>query len=234
VDRITRHELKTDHFAEEVSHTLEFLGTHRSQLQKYGVIAAGVLVAAIAIVGYFRYEGTQRQQALQDMYRDLSAMVAPTPLPGIKTYPTPEEKEKAVNKSLSELAARYPRDEEGNIAALYIGSRAMDKGDVATAEKQYKQVAANAGTDLASLANYSLAEIYSAQGKTAEAETLLRALVAKPTVLVSKDQATVSLAQAIAKTKPDEARKLLEPLRTQGGAASRVAINAVAELPAKK
>lgn len=69
-----------------------------------------------------------------------------------------------------------------------------------------------------------------AEGRAADAEKILRDLMAHPTVFVSKDQAIVALARGIAPTRPDEARKLLEPLRTQNGVVSQVAITAVGEL----
>ena len=59
---------------------------------------------------------------------------------------------------------------------------------------------------------HSLAELYSAKGNTAEAEKLLKDLVDHPTTTVSKDQALISLAKLYSKTKPAEARKLVEPL----------------------
>src|SRR5581483_12339966 len=74
----------------------------------------------------------------------------------------------------------------------------------------------------------SLAQMYASQGKTADAEKLLRELVDKPSVFVSKEQATLELAKVIGKKNPAEARKLLEPL----SASSRTAVSraAVAEL----
>jgi DNA-directed RNA polymerase subunit F len=78
------------------------------------------------------------------------------------------------------------------------------------------------------VAKSSLAQIYASQGKTDEAEKLLRQLVDKPSVFVSKEQATLDLAQVIAKKNPAEARKLL----TELSASPRSAVSraAVAEL----
>jgi len=54
--------------------------------------------------------------------------------------------------------------------------------------------------------------------------------MAHPTIFVSKEQAAIALARGIAPSKPAEARKLLEPLRTQPGAISQAAISTYAEL----
>ena len=42
---------------------------------------------------------------------------------------------------------------------------------------------------------------------------MLRDLIAHPTIFVSKEQATITLARYLAPKKPAEARKLLDPLR---------------------
>jgi predicted negative regulator of RcsB-dependent stress response len=81
------------------------------------------------------------------------------------------------------------------------------------AEKVYKDVIDSAPAAYASVAQLSLAQIYVGEGKTADAEKLLRALMNKPTVFVSKEQATLALTEILAKTDPAAAKKLLDPLR---------------------
>jgi hypothetical protein len=79
-----------------------------------------------------------------------------------------------------------------------------------------------------------LAQVYASEGKVADSEKLLREIMNNPTVTVSKEQATLTLARILSRTKPDEARKLMEPLRTQTGAVSRIAINEMTELGLSK
>jgi hypothetical protein len=55
-----------------------------------------------------------------------------------------------------------------------------------------------------------------------------------PTVLVSKEEATITLARLLAKSNPVEARKLLEPLRAERGPVSRAAITLLGEIPAAR
>ena len=74
-----------------------------------------------------------------------------------------------------------------------------------------------------------------AEGKVAEGEKIFRDLIASPTILVSKEQATMALARAIMTTRPDEARKLVEPLRAHPrNQVSRNAVSLLGEIPAKK
>ena len=80
------------------------------------------------------------------------------------------------------------------------------------------------------LAKLSLAQIYFGDGRDAQGEKTLRELIDNPTDFVSKEQATISLARFLAPKKPAEARKLLEPLRSQPGAVSQVALSLIGEL----
>jgi hypothetical protein len=91
-------------------------------------------------------------------------------------------------------------------------------------------VADDGDRQTASLAKLALADIYFITSRPQEAEKLLRDLMDNPTVYVSKEQATYALARGIASSKPAEAKKLLEPLRTSRSAVSQAAIQLYAEL----
>ena len=72
----------------------------------------------------------------------------------------------------------------------------------------------------------------SGDGRTKEAEAILRNFVSSPTDLVSKEQATIELARLIAKTNPTEARALVEPLsRTDRASVKRYAQAVLLTLP---
>ena len=97
--------------------------------------------------------------------------------------------------------------------------------------KTFQSIMDTAPDPYNSVAKLSMAQIYASQGKTDEAEKLLRQLVDKPTMFVSKEQATLDLAQLIAKKNPAEARKLLEPLSASPrSAVSRAAVAAMGSI----
>jgi hypothetical protein len=64
----------------------------------------------------------------------------------------------------------------------------------------------------------------------AEAEKLLRGLIDKPSDFVSKDEATIALARLIAQSRPEEAKKLLDPYINGHDAVSRTAGMAMNEV----
>jgi len=229
VDRKTRKDLKSDKFALELQHGFEFMSEHREQVKRYGPIVLALIVIGVAIFFYNRHQVDVREKALADATRIDNARVGPAP-PGFLTYPTQQEKDAARTKAFTELAAKYHGTQEGAMAEFYLASDAVDQGNMAEAEKRFKDVMDSAPDTYASLAKMSLAKVYSFEGKDAEAEKILRDLVAHPTISVSKEEAQIQLAIVIGKKNRDEAHKILEPLRTERTAISRAAVQALGEV----
>jgi predicted negative regulator of RcsB-dependent stress response len=92
-------------------------------------------------------------------------------------------------------------------------------------------VAQHGNANFASLAKLSLAQIYYADGREAQGEKILRDLIDHPTALVSKEQATVTLARYLIIKRPAEARKLLDPLKTIGGPVGQLVLSLYGQLP---
>ena len=230
MDRATRHDLKTDKFVEEVGQTVHFLEAHRSQAIRYGGIALAVVL--IGGGGYFYSQSrvSDRQQALHDALATYNSRIGVDGRDGAKAFTSEAEKDKAIDKDLGALMSKYSGSDEAVIATYLMGVHAADKGKMSDAARYLKQAAADGGKEYAALAKLSLADVYAAEGKVADAEKLLRELIANPTTLVTKEQASLNLARALAKSKPDEARKLLDPMRPVPGPIGRAAIQAMADL----
>jgi len=231
VARITRKELKKDKFALEIGHTVTLFEEHRTEIVRYGGVALAVVVI---IIGYMMYSGRRHSAREQMLARAIQIQESPVgpPTPGQNlNFPTQDVKEQAALTAFSEVKAHYGSTPEGQIAQYYLGSIHADQGKLAEAEKIYKEVADRADQKYASLAKLSLAQIYFADGRADQGESLLRDLMAHPSIFVSSDQATVMLARLMGPKKPAEARKLLEPLRGKTGTVGQTAITALGELP---
>ncbi len=230
MDRLTRKELKTDKFAEEVSHTVEFLEQHRRQAIIIGSIVAAIMLGA---AGYYyrKAQHMERQRALTAALEIYQAPVSESPAAEGVHFKSEAEKQAAVEKEFTKLAAEYSGSPEAAIAKYYLAVTASAAGDQEKAERLLKEVAESADKGYASLAKFSLAQLYEGQGRPEEAEKLLRELVERPTILVSKEQATIALAGVLAKKNPPEARKLLEPLRSERSAVSRAALSTLGQIP---
>lgn len=230
MDRLTRHDLKSDKFVQEVAHSVEFFDRYRSQFIRYGAIAL-VLIAGGASLFYFMQSRKQaRYSELSSAMLVYNSAVGPEVGNRMRTFPTEEARQQALKKALNGFIEKHSGTNEAGIANYLLGVNAADQGDLAAARRLLSEAIKDGGKDYGSLAKLALAGISTTEGKTAEAEQMLRDLIANPTVMVGKEQATIALAQAIAASKPDEARKLLEPLRSETGAASRTALALLAEL----
>ena len=146
-------------------------------------------------------------------------------------YPTQEAKDQESVRVFTELQTKHSGSAEAEIGQYYLGSIKADQGKLAEAEKLFQEVAQKGDDKYASLAKLALAQIYFADGRVDQGEKTLRDLMANPTVFVSADQATISLARYLAPKKPAEARKLLDPLRSRQGNVGQVALSLLAEIP---
>ena len=230
MSRITRKELKSDKFALEVEHGITLFEEHQKEIARYGGIALAAAVLIFGYVIYSRHEHTTREQALSAAIRVQEAPVGISGNGGL-AFPTQEAKDQESTRVFTDIQSKYSGSTEGEIAQYYLGAVKADQGKLAEAEKLFAEVAQRGDAKYASLAKLSLAQIYFADGRDAQGEKALRELIDHPTEFVSKEQATISLARFLAPKKPVEARKLLEPLRTQPGAVSQVALTLIGELP---
>ncbi|MEO8050233.1 MAG: tetratricopeptide repeat protein [Acidobacteriota bacterium] len=231
MDRQTRKGLKTDKFAEDVFDVFEWASTHKTKVIRYGVALVAIVLIVVGIVAYNRSQASTRQEALSKSLRVEDATTGSTIEPTYLHFDTEAEKTKAKVQAFTELSSKYSGTQEGAIADMYLASYAVDQGNQGEAETRYKRVVADGPKPYASLARMALSQIYISEGKTADAEKVLRDAIANPSATVSKEQAQLALGEMLSKSNPTEAHKLLDPLRTSArGTISRMAIVASANI----
>ncbi len=227
MDKLTRKDLKTDHFVEEVGQGVEYVGSHKSQFVRLGIIAAVVIACIGGFLAYQQSQKASRLEALNKAYMVQNTPFGPAQDGSTPKFATEAERDQAASKAFGEVVEKYGSSDEGHIARYFMGTIAAKDAKWTESERNLVEVANNASSEISSLAKFALAQVYAAQDKDADAEKQLRQLVDKPTDFVSKDQATLSLGRLLMKSKPEEAKKLLEPLRTASPAVSRAAIIAL-------
>ncbi len=214
MDRLTRKELKSDKFAIEVQHSVEFFSEHRKQMIRWGAPAVAL---ALIIVGTGWYRNSQhnvRQEALYDAMQIQNSQVGPSQSQYMVSYPTPQARETAVLKAWNDLASKYPGSQEAGIAEFFLGTNASDNGNLAQAAKYFQAAIDTSDKEYASEAKMSLAQVYAGEGRLNEGAKLIQSVIDHPTVVVSKDSATLALADLIKDSDPKRARQLVDPLRT--------------------
>jgi len=232
VARITRKEMKSDKFAQEVGLTVTFFEEHQQEIVRYGAIVA---VAGLLFAGYLYYQRRQhgvREEALTKAIQVQEAPVGPSANGGL-AFPTQEVKDQEALRVFTDLRSKYAGSDEGEIAQYYLGAIEADQGKLAEAEKSFQAAAQKGDEKYASLAKLSLAQIYFADGRSDLGEKTMRDLMAKPSIFVSKEQAAIMLARYLAPKRPAEARKLLDPLRNLPGTVGQVALQAYGEIGAQ-
>ena len=238
MDRVTRKELKGDKFAEEVFDIFDWASEHKTEVFRYGGIVLAVVLIAIGVIYYRRVQAGNREEALSQALRiEDGAVGGDSQNPAMLHYATQDEKDKARVKAYSELASKYSGTIEGAFGSFALASDALDKGNLAEAEKRYREVADSGPKAFADIARLSLAKVLDAEGKSSDAEKILQTVANDPGLTVSKDEANLALADVMSKTNSAGALKLLDPLRTSPRLpVSRVAVSEYGEIsqPAAK
>jgi hypothetical protein len=229
---LSRKELKQDNVALKVEETRHFFVEHRQLVIKAGIAIVIVLVIGFGSWFFVSSRRQAREQALASALALQNAPVGAANPSGGASFPTAAAKNAAVTKALNSVMA--DGSDEGYAAEYYLAGLNAANGKTDEALKQYDHVAANAGADYASLAKLAKAELLFSVNKSSDAQAVLKDLMANPTAMVSKDQAAMTLAEGIAPTQPEEARKLLTPIASAHSDISQTAVTALADLPAAK
>jgi predicted negative regulator of RcsB-dependent stress response len=219
VDKSLQNVIKHDSFVETVGEASGYLSSHRKQVGVYVGIALIVATLGYGVYWFMQSKKAERQQALGAAMAVAQASTSRT-----------TEEEKKIVEAFTKVSTNYSGSREGNTALYMLAMLDIERGDMAAGEKKLNQVISG-DKESASLARFTLAEIYQGQGKSADAEKILRELIDNPTYMLPKEQATLQLGRILAKSKPEEARKLLEPLRTARAPISTPAIEILGTLP---
>jgi hypothetical protein len=231
---LSRKELKQDNVALKVEATTHFLVTHRALAIKVGVAALAVLVLGVGSWFFVSSRRDAREQALSAALNLQSATVgAAQGAPGAQNFPTQMAKDSAISKAFNSIISQDSGSEEAYAAEYYLAGVDISSGKTDDALKKYDHVISGAGADYASLAKLAKAQLLFSNNKSSDAEALVKDLIAHPTAMVSKEQASMVLAQGIAASRPEEARKLLTPIADAHSDISQAASAALGELPQK-
>ena len=225
MDKLTRKELKSDKFALEVQHSVEYVSEHRRQMIRWAGPAVAVVLIVVGIIWYRNYQHNARQEALHATMLIQNSTIGPSQSEYVVSFPTAQARKAAVLKAWRDFAVKYPGTQEGGIAEFFLATNAADDGNLPEAAKHFQAAIDSGREPYISSAKLALAQIYAAQGKLKDGERLIQSVIDHPTVLVSKDAAILALAQLIKTSDPQRAKKLVDPLRTSTrSAVSKAAI----------
>jgi predicted negative regulator of RcsB-dependent stress response len=216
VQSYSRRQLKRDKFVETTDKALHWSEEHRGTL----IVALAVVIIALgAWLGWSAYVAAQEEKAsfaLGEAVRTYTSAIRPAgeavqPDGPSRTFATMAERSSAAMKEFEQVAEKYPHTRNGHMARYLAGVAAIDKGDTAAAESDLKK-AVDTDKDTSAFAKFALAGLYRSQGKTDEAAKLYRDLIDADTVVVSKSQAQLALAEMYEPKNPAEAVRIYEQI----------------------
>ncbi len=236
----TRHQLKQDAFTRVTIGAAEKTA-HWSVEHRNTLIIAGLVVAIIAAaaMGSWYYISTQDEKASFDFAKAIRTLELPlrpagTPeQPGVPSFTSAKERSEAARKEFQAIVDKYPHTRTADMAHYFLGVTAASEGDNASAEKNFKEVAAKANKELASVAKLALAELEGNSGRVPDAGALYQELISSPTTSVGKVTAQLELADLYKNNnQPLDAKRLYEQIKKEnpGPEASQIATQKLAEL----
>jgi len=219
----TRHQLKQDRFSKTTIDVAEAT-VHWSVEHKNKLIAGTVaVVAAVALVlggwYYLNQQDLKASSELSQAVRTMSTQIRPANMPAQPDFPSfasAKERATAAQTQLQKVINEYPHTKSADFARYFLGVSAIDLGDNAGAEKDFKEVASVHNDDLAALANFALASIYRNSGRQKDAIDIYKKLADKPTRTVGKTAAQMELAATYeAAQQPGEAKRIYEQVQKE-------------------
>lgn len=233
VARLTRKELKTDRFVEKVTAIIDEVMGRRQEVTRYGIIAAIVLALILGGSAWYRSQAKSRRAAFDALLRVMESPVAAAGESGGTAHATQVDKEKAVTAALDEFTKAHAGTNEEALARYFIASNDVSDGKLDKALSEVEVAIKDGNSDTSAIARFLKGNILASRGKDDEAEKIYRDLLkGSSSGFLTKAEVTVALAKLIAKKNPDEAVKLLEPMRLEDSSTQRIVSQTIEEIQA--
>ena len=212
----TRHQLKEDRFAKAITDQVHWTVEHRNTM----IIAAIVLVA-VAVGGAFTWDQMRKRDdqaslafgAAMRVYTAPLRTAGQPPSPDAKSFGNIKERSAAAQKEFQKVADEYSSTRNGKYALYLAGVTAMEAGESKAGEETLTKVAGLGDKDVSALAKFSLASLYVAQNKEADAVRMYKEVIQANALTVPKTTAQLELAAYYEAKNPAEAVKIYEEIQ---------------------
>ena len=217
-DHISRKELKQDKIKETIEHGAEAVISH-GQFTLIVVFVA--LVVALGYGGWRFYVDRQTVEASVAFDRAMKAYQgrigsAPDPAdPNEPVYPDEPTRVQDALQKFIKVADKYPRTNPGKLARYYSALCLEDVERHNQALEELKKISGGSDKELAFMAQYQMAIIYSRTGKPEDAVKIFRTLADKQSVLVPRPLVLLELAGILRNSNPKEAAGIYQQIKKE-------------------
>jgi len=217
-EHISRKELKQDKIKETIEHGAEAVISHG---QFTLIVVVVVLLVALGYGGWRFYIDRQTVEAsiafdsAMKVYQGRVGVVPDPALPNEPVYANEAARAQDASVKFASVADKYPKTNPGKLARYYYALTLEDLERHNQALEELKRLSSGSDKELAAMAQYQMAVIYSRTGKPDDAVKIFRALADKPTVLVPRPLVLLELAGVLRATKPQEAASIYEQIKKE-------------------
>ncbi|MGH9407454.1 MAG: tetratricopeptide repeat protein [Terriglobia bacterium] len=227
--KFTRKELKKDPFLSVYYD--DFVEFAQNHYQSVILVAAAVAVIILAGISWRRHRAGQDLTASTLLGEALATYRADVGQPSqagsqatqAPAFPDASAKYQAAIKQFRTIWQKYPSRKAGQIALYHVGLCEAQLGNSGAAISVLRQAGQFADKDIASLAQFSLADELARSGKPAEARSIFTNLAEHPTDAVPAATAWLALAGIERESNPAQARKVYQRVIKDFGSDSDLA-----------
>jgi tetratricopeptide (TPR) repeat protein len=217
-EHLSRKELKQDKIRDSIEHGAEAVYSHG---RLTGVIILIALVVGGTVGGWRIYSDRKTVEATAALDVALKAFsgrirtAGEAVEPGELTYSDEAAREQDAAVKFSAVADKYPNTNPGKLARYYAALALENLERHNQALEELKKISSGSDKELAAMAQYQTAVIYTRTGKSADAIKILRALADKPAVLVPRPFVLLELASQLRQTNPQEAASIYQQIKKE-------------------
>jgi predicted negative regulator of RcsB-dependent stress response len=217
-DHLTRKELKQDKIHDALEHSAEAVYTHK---QTSIIVLAVVLIVAASYGVWSVYHERQTAAAsgaFDTAMKAYSGHIGSAPDPaeaGEQSYADEAARSNDALAKFTVVADKYPSTSPGRLARYYAALCLEDLDKENQALEELKKISNGSDKELASMAQYQTAVLYSRTGKPDDAAKIYRALADKPSVFVTRPLALLELAGVLRQTNPKEAATVYQQVKKE-------------------
>ena len=217
-EHISRKELKQDKIKETIENSAEAVISHG----QFTLIV--VLVALFVALGYGGWkfyidrQTAEASAAFDIAMKSYQGRIASAPNPSDPNEPFfPDELARAQDamQKFIKVADKYPRTNPGKLARYYSALCLEDLERHNQALEELKKSSGGSDKELAAMAQYQMAIIYSRTGKPDDAIKIFRTLADKQSALVPRPLVLLELASILRNSNPKEAAGIYQQIKKE-------------------
>ena len=217
-EHISRKELKQDRIKETIEHGAEAVISHG---QFTLIVVIVILAVALGYGGWRFYIDRQTVAASAEFdtgmkaYQGRIAAVPDPADPNEPFYADESARGQDAMQKFIKVANKYPSTNPGKLARYYAALCLEDLERHNQALEELRKISGGGDKELAAMAQYQTAIIYSRTGKTDDAVKIFRALADKQSALVPRPLVLLELAGLLRSSNPKEAISIYQQIKKE-------------------